>query len=190
MEMDIGNAMPQEKNTFDESDEEIIIQDSDQEKLVGLFKMLNGRDDAIALETEKKMLDNIELKIQEQRKKMDIMAMEITPLRRKINELEVKKYNEHQILKSLMRQTVQVHRNAKRTCQIFFMQEQLIQRRLAAKNRKSLMDIKNAFIDGECDFIKKNGNKCHRISNYGISKKAKMNICKYVFFLPLYYYIQ
>ncbi len=48
------------------------------------------------------------------------------------------------------------------------------------------MDIKNTHIDGECDTIKKNGTKCSRYSNYGFSKKAKISICKYVFF---FYYL-
>ncbi len=196
-----GNAKPQEKNTYNDNsmdddsiDEEINIQDPnpnqdpdqdpDQEKLVDLFKKLSS-DDATADKTEKNMLDDLEVQIQEHRKKLDAVATEITPLRRKINQLEVKRYNELQIVRSLMRQQLQVHRNAKRKSQILFLRERLIQKQLIAQNRKSLMDIKNTHIDGECDTIKKNGTKCSRYSNYGFSKKAKISICKYVFFFLL-----
>jgi len=67
------------------------------------------------------------------------------------------------------------------------MREEIIERQIKAKNEKNFLNIKNSKIDGECDMIKKNGRKCHAIRSYECSKKAKMNICKYVIFFSIFF---
>jgi hypothetical protein len=187
--MNKQNAKPQEKNTYGDyideeiigDYEEIIIEDPDQENLIQEFKKLTGNDDAIAMDPEKKFID-IDSKIAEQKKKIHAIDLEILPLQSKIDEYYEKKFYEVELLRMYIRQRQHIRRNTRRLSRSLFMREYITERQIKAKNEKDFLNIKNSKIDGECDMIKKNGNKCHATRSYECSKKTRMNICKYVFF--------